>query len=124
MIKGEYKKILFEVFDVLGFSDTEKEKAIESFKKKLAFELYGLIQGELPQEQRSWIEEFKTSSPLSTDPKVLEIQNTISQLYSQEELHKKLTGILKGVLEDYINFMSSGLEPEKTSRLNDLWKQV
>jgi len=35
MEKGEYKKVLSEIFDVLGFSEFEKEKATESFKKKL-----------------------------------------------------------------------------------------
>ena len=38
-MKGEYKNILLEIFGVLGFSDSEKQEALQTFKKKLAFEI-------------------------------------------------------------------------------------
>lgn len=124
MVKGEFKQILFEIFDVLGFSDTEKSKATESFKKKLAPELLKELRGKLPQEQQTWIDELQTQSPSPTDPKILQIQNTISQLYSEEELNERSKTVFKRILKDYIVFMSSGLEPEQVSKLNDILTRI
>ena len=47
MIQGEFKNILVAVFDVLGFSDEEKIKALEGFKKKVAFGVLGVLQENL-----------------------------------------------------------------------------
>lgn len=124
MIQGEFKQILLEIFDILGFSDTEKGKATENFKKRLAFELLKEVRVKLPQEQQAWIDELQTQSPSPTDPKILQLQNTISQLYSEEELHERSKAVFKRILNDYVVFMSSGLEPEKVSKLNDVLTRI
>lgn len=117
MIKGEYKNILFEMFDVLGFSGEEKEKALETFKKKLAFELLKEVQGELPQDQKEWL---RQPAPDMGDPKFAEIQNAIKSMYTSGQLHERAKPIFRKLLEDYVNFMSQDLNAEEISKLNGL----
>lgn len=115
-MKGEYKNILVNIFDVLGFSDMEKEGALQTFKKKLAFELLKSIQGELPQNQQDWI--VKGSGDM-TDSVFSEIQKTIGEMYSQEVLYEKSKPLFKKLVLDYIEFMSEGLDPESTAKLKE-----
>lgn len=116
-MKGEYKNILFEVFGVLGFSDTEKEEALQTFKKKLAFELLKSIQGELPQDQQDWL--AKENQDMN-DPVFSEIQKTIEGMYNQEVLYDKSKPIFKKLVSDYVEFMSDGLDPESTAKLKEV----
>src|SRR3989344_5942185 len=116
-MKGEYKKILMEIFGVLEFSDTEKEEALLTFKKKLAFELLKSIQGELPQNQQDWL--AKQSQDMN-DPVFSEIQQTIQGMYNQEALYEKSKPIFKNIVLDYVEFMSEGLEPESVTKLKEI----
>ncbi len=116
-MKGEYKNILFNIFGVLGFSDTEKEEALQTFKKKLAFELLKSIQGELPQDQQDWL--AKESQDMN-DPIFSEIQKTIQEMYGQEVLYEKSKPIFNKLVIDYVEFMSDGLDPESTAKLKEI----
>jgi len=123
-MKGEYKNILFDIFDVLGFSDAEKEKALGAFKKKLAFGLLNSIKGELPQDQREWLNQASLSAgwagPDVQDPKFSEIQETIKNKYTKEQLYERTKPLFKKLLDDYVNFMSQGLSAEESSRLKEV----
>ena len=125
MQKREFKKILFEIFDILEFSEEEKQEALESFKKKLANDLFDSVKRELPQEQQSWIKDHMNSAN-SRDPKIAEIQNTIKNLYPQEVLYEKSRAVFKKILEEYINFMSRELDlgQEKTARLREIAEKL
>ena len=115
MIHGAYKKKLLAVFDVLGFSESEKNKALESFKRKLAFELLKSIEPQLPPDQQEWM---RQAAPNIQEPKFKEIQQTIASMYSEEELYQRSQPIFKTMLDDYIVFMSRGLDPGVVDRLN------
>lgn len=117
MLKSEYKNILFEIFGVLGFSDIEKEEILQTFKKKLAFELLKSIQGELPQNQQYWL---AGSGQDMSDPTFSEIQKTIQEMYSQEQLYEKSKPLFKKLVSDYVEFMSEGLEQENVAKLNNI----
>ncbi len=117
MLKGEYKNTLFNIFGVLGFSDTEKEEALQTFKKKLAFELLKSIQGELPQEQQDWL---ANGGGDMNDPVFLEIQKTIQEMYSQEVLYDKTKPLFRKLVSDYVEFMSEDLDPESTAKLKEI----
>lgn len=120
-MKGEFKQILLDVFGVLGFSDAEKEKALENFKKKLAFEMMNSLKYELSAEQQEWIENPSGGVEVSKDDlKITEIQQTIQGLYSEEELYQKTKEIFRKILQKYIQFMSSDLEADSVSMLNGL----
>ncbi len=110
-----------EVFSVLEFSDTEKEEALQTFKKKLAFELLKSIQGELPQDQQDWLS--KENRDMS-DPMFSEIQKTIQGMYSQEVLYEKSRPIFKKLVADYTEFMSEGLDPESTAKLKEIVNNI
>lgn len=122
MVKGEFKQILLEVFGVLGFSEAEKARALEDFKKKLAFGLMNSLKGELSLEQQKWIEnQISGGIEISqNDLKISEIQKAIQGLYSEEELYQKSKEIFRKMLQEYVQFMSSGLEADSASRLNGL----
>ena len=78
MEKGEYKKVLSEIFDVLGFSEFEKEKATESFKKKLISDLFQSLKDKLPEDQQEWIKgQDKNTNP--QDSHIPQIQETIKK---------------------------------------------
>ena len=120
-MKGEYKNILLEIFGVLGFSDSEKQEALQTFKKKLAFELLKSIQGELPQSQQDWL--AKESQDMN-DPVFSEIQKTIQEMYSQEVLYEKTKPMFKKLVSDYVDFMSEGLEHESTAKLKEIVSNI
>lgn len=117
MVNSEYKNTLFEIFGVLGFSDAEKEEALQTFKKKLAFELLKSIQGELPQNQQDWL--VNGGSDMN-DPVFSEIQKTIQETYSQEVLYDKSKPIFKKLVLDYVEFMAEGLDSESINKLKEI----
>lgn len=120
-MKGEYKNILFDIFGVLGFSDTEKEEALQTFKKKLAFELLKSIQRELPQSQRDWL---SGGGQDMNDPIFSEVQKTIQEKYSQEVLYDKSKPLFKKLVADYVEFMSEGLDSESTAKLKEIVNNI
>src|SRR3989344_6138701 len=118
MIKGQYKKILFDVFDVLGFMEDEKEKALDGFKKKFANGVLIEIKGSLSENQRQWIAEVAVKKEYDkTDPKIVEIQKTIESLYPKEKMDEISKNVFKTILTSYINFMSQKVDPEKAEKL-------
>ena len=118
-MNGEFKKILYQIFDVLEFSEEDKAYALESFKKKFANDFLKSIEGELPSEHREWISEnLKNDNPSET--KIEEIQNAIQGRYSQSELLERSRKVFKHILDEYIVFMSKGLSFEKTAQLNSI----
>ncbi len=117
MTRSEYKKILEEIFDILGFSVAEKAQALETFKKKMAFELLKSIEKELPQEQQDWLADPKMNQ---ADPRLPEIQKMIQGMYSEEQLYEKSRSIFKTMLDDYIDFMAEKLDPEETQKLKEI----
>ena len=118
MIKGQYKKILFDVFDVLGFLEDEKEKALDGFKKKFANGVLIEIKGSLSENQRQWIAEVAVKKEYDkTDPKIVEIQKTIESLYPKEKMDEISKNVFKTILTSYINFMSQKVDPEKAEKL-------
>ena len=121
MLKGEYKNILLEIFVVLGFSDTEKEEALQTFKKKLAFELLKSVQGELPQGQQDWI---VNGGQDMNDPMFAEIKKNIQEMYSQESLYEKSKSVFKKIVSDYTEFMSDGLDSESVGKLNEILNKI
>lgn len=119
MINGEYKKILYQIFDVLEFEEEDKASALESFKKKFANDFLKSIESELSSEHREWISEnLKNDNPSET--KVEEIQNAIQGMYSQAEFLERSHKVFKHILDEYIAFMSKGLSFEKTSQLDSI----
>lgn len=121
MLKGEYKNILFEIFGVLEFSDTEKEEALQTFKNKLALELLKSIQEELPQDQQDWLS--KGSQDMN-DPVFSEIQKTIQEMYSQEQLYEKSKPLFKKLLLDYVEFMSDSLDSGSADKLKEIVNNI
>ncbi len=120
-MKGEYKNILLEIFDVLGFSSSEKESALETFKKKLSFELLKSVQSELSQEQQEWLSQ---AAPDMNDPMLAEIRKTIQEKYSQEVLYEKSKPFFRALVLDYIQFMSDGLDEGSAAKLQEISSQI
>ena len=119
MEKGEYKKVLSEIFDVLGFSEFEKEKATESFKKKLISDLFQSLKDKLPEDQQEWIKgQDKNTNP--QDSHIPQIQETIRNMYSEEELHNRSREVFRLILKDYVNSMSKKIEHEKAKQLDQI----
>jgi len=116
MVSEEYKQILFKIFELLSFSEGEKFTALETFKRKLSSEVLLSIQAELPKDQQDWLRE-NISSANTQEPMIAEIGKFVHDKYTKEELHEKARPLFKKVLEDYIAFMSQGLEAEKTEKL-------
>lgn len=106
-----------EIFVVLGFSDTEKEEALQTFKKKLAFELLKSVQRELPQDQQDWL---TNGGKDMNDPMFSEIQKTIQEMYSKEVLYEKSKPLFKKLVLDYVEFMFEGLDPDSTLKLKEI----
>ena len=120
MVRGEYKKVLWEVFGVLDFFEHEKERALEGFKKKFANALLMEIRDCMSDEQKQWIAKVATDKQYDkSDPKVVEIQQAIDSTYSKEEFNKVSREVFKKILSSYVNFMSQKM-PEKSSKLNGI----
>ena len=121
MIKGQYKKVLFDAFDVLGFLEDEKEKALDGFKKKFANEVLMEIRGSLSENQQQWITEVAVKKEYDkTDPKIVEIQKTIESLYPKEKMDEISKKVFKTILTSYVSFMSQKVDPEKSERLKKI----
>ena len=125
MQKGVYKKILFEIFDVLEFSETEKQEALEGFKKKIAVSLLASAKKELSKGHQDWIENH-AASVNPRDPKVAEIRDEIKSLYPKEEWYEKSRVSFKKILEEYVDFMSRdlNLDESKTAQLRKIIESV
>jgi len=108
---------ILETETKLNFSDAEKEEALQTFKKKLAFELLKSIQGELPQNQQDWL---VSGNGDINDPVFSEIQKTIQEMYGQEVLLEKSKPVFKKLVVDYVEFMSEGLDSESTAKLKEV----
>ena len=118
-MKGEYKKVLYDIFDVLELPEEDRSHALESVKKKFANDFLVSMQGDLPHAQQKWLEQnIKTAS--ANDPKVIEIQDTIQNMHSLDELRIMSHKVFKEILENYVDFMSKSLSNEKQSQLNDI----
>lgn len=121
MIKGEYKRILWEIFEILGFFEHEKEKALEGFKKKFASQLLMEIRDCLSEEQKNWIAQVATSKQYDkNDPKVTEIQITIDSVFSSEKMDELSRAVFKKILASYVNFMSQKVNVEKSEKLKKI----
>lgn len=118
MVNGEYKKVLFEIFDVLGFFEPEKEKALEGFKKKFANELFNKLQHALSEDQRQWIAGVVAKKVYDkNDPKVNDIQKTIELAFSKDEFDKISRSVFKKILVSYVDFMSARVDTQKREKL-------
>lgn len=121
MIKGEYKRILWEIFDVLGFFEEEKEKALEGFKKKFAKELLDKLQNAFSEDQRQWISSAIAKNEYDkNDPKVIDIQKTIELAFSKDEFDKISRSIFKKILVSYTDFMASKVDAEKAREIRKI----
>lgn len=122
MIKGEFKKILWEVFDVLGFYETEKEKALEGFKKKFAYELLKATKESLPEEQQKLINRVvENKEELSRDDvNILNFQEVFGAAYPEEKLSEISRKVFKQILGSYVDYMSSDLSEEGRNKLKDI----
>ena len=121
MIRGEYKKILWEVFGVLGFFEHEKEKALEGFKRKFASELLGKLQNALSDDQRQWIDATLARKEYDKDdPKVHDIQKTIELAFEKDEFDKICRSVFKKILISYTDFMSTKVDAEKSEKLKKI----
>ncbi|OGN01509.1 MAG: hypothetical protein A3B91_00025 [Candidatus Yanofskybacteria bacterium RIFCSPHIGHO2_02_FULL_41_29] len=121
MIRGEYKKILWEMFDALGFFESEREKALEGFKKKFASQLLMEIRDCMSDEQREWIVKVATSKQYNkNDPKVAELQKVIDSFYPKEKMDEVSRKVFKKILESYVSFMSQKVDSEKSEKLNKI----
>lgn len=123
MIKGEYKKVLWEVFDVLGFLEQEKEKALDGFKKKFANEMLKELQSSFSTEQHQWLAQTIAKKEYDkNDPNILEIQKTINSAYSKDKMDEISRAVFKKILASYVNFMVQKVDPEKGEQLNKISK--
>lgn len=121
MVKGEYKKVLFEMFEVLGFSENEKEMALEGFKKKFANEMLVKLQTVLSEDQRNWIAQTISKKEYDRDdPRIREIQQTINLALEKEELDKLNRQVFKRILAGYVSFMSQKIDPGKASEIQKI----
>lgn len=126
MIKGEFKKILYEVFDVLGFYETERQRALEGFKKKFAYELLKATKDSLPEEQQKLITRAIVNKEEldRNDPDVLNFQKVFNATYSDEKLSEISHPVFKRILSSYIDFMSSDLSEEDKNKLKEIFSRI
>ncbi|MBI2639840.1 MAG: hypothetical protein HYW90_03045 [Candidatus Sungbacteria bacterium] len=127
MEKGKFKRILFEIFDELGFTEEEKQIALEGFKKKLARSLFDAVKGVLSEEEKGWVADHMGSVFFDpADPKVKEIEESVKKRYSKGALQEKSRQLFKEILADYIDFMSRELilDQAKIERLKSIAEEV
>lgn len=121
MIQGEFKKILFEMFDVLGFFDDEKSSALEWFKKKFAVELLNEFKENLSEDQRNWLIQAMLKDEFDkNDPTMVQVQEIINSYADKEEFNQITRKVFKKILTDYTNFMTQKVGPEKGEKLAQL----
>lgn len=125
MIKGEYRKILFDAFDVLGFLEYEKERALNGFKKKFANEVLMSIRGSLSEDQQRWIEAVAVKKAYDKDDsKIVEIQAAINSSFSKENMDEMARAAFKKIFTSYVNFMIQKVDSEKAEKLKKLSEAV
>lgn len=127
MEKGEFKRILFEIFDELGFLEQEKQAALGSFKKKLAGSLFEAVRGALSEEEKEWVLSHADSGLFDpADSKVSEIRESIKGLYTEEALQEKSRQLFKKIVVGYVDFMSRelGLGQGKRGRLEKIAESI
>ena len=114
-----FGKILNEIFDVLGFSEPERQKAREDFRKKFYLDLLMALENRLPLEDKDWLKQnIKTNLP--DYKKIAGIKGRLRDLYLDEEIQRKGREVFKKILDDYKNFMSSRVDSEKISKLTNV----
>lgn len=117
MEKGAFKKILFEIFGELGFTEQEKQMALGSFKKKLAGSLFEAVRGALSEEEKEWVLNYADSGLFDpADSKVSEIRESIKGFYAEEALQEKSRQLFKKIVVDYVDFMSRELRLDQGKR--------
>ena|SRR3989338_8524084 len=125
MIKGQYKKVLFDIFDVLGFLEHEKEKALDGFKKKFANGMLIEIRGSLSENQQQWIAEVAVKKEYDkTNPKIAEIQKTIESIYPKGKMDEISKKVFTAILTSYVDFMSQKVDPEKVEKLKKIAESI
>ena len=116
----EAKKVLADIFDVLGFSDSEKKEAMLDFQKKVAAEILRSVQDKLPQEQRDFIVKGGVALNDPQNPMVGVVRETLKGLYSVEEYRAKGKEILYKLLPVYADYMGQDLSEEGKMRLKNI----
>lgn len=119
MGNGEYKKVLYEMFDVLGFDDEQKASALEGFKRRLMSELFKSVESALSDETRAWLTEHGDSLT-GEEPELVQIRERMREVHSDEELLSKGRVLFKGLLTEYAEFMSKELSDEDTAKLKGI----
>lgn len=121
MIRGKYKKILWEIFDVLGFFEDEKERALDGFKRKFANQLLMEIRDCLSGEQREWIAQVVASRQYDkNNPKVAEIQKVIDLAYPREKMEEASEKVFKKILVSYIDFIVKKVDAENGKKIKEI----
>jgi len=121
VIKGEYKKVLLEIFDVLGYFEHEKEMALEGFKKKFANEMLKELHGILSEDQKKWLTQMIAVKEYDkNDPSFIGIQKTIDSTYTPEKLYELSRPVFKKIVNSYVSFVSSKITVEKAEKLNGI----
>ena len=116
MIRGDYKKVLLQIFDVLGLTEPEREEAAEKFKKLFAADLLVPLQDRLSREDQEWIIENMNNIDIDRD-RALEIQRAIKNAFSEEEIDRLSRDTFKVILVRYTSFMINKLDQEKSSQI-------
>ena len=120
MIKGDYKKVLWQIFDVLGLTESEKEYGAEKFKKHFAADLLKLLQERLSQEHKNWIDENLNNQSINS-AKALEIQSAIRGAFTGDEIDKLSYSAFKAILIRYSSSISQKLgDTEKVKKINSI----
>jgi len=123
VIKGEYKKILLEIFDVLGYFEHEKEMALGGFKKKFSNEMLKELHGILSEDQKQWLTQMIAIKEYDkNDPNFIGIQKTIDLTYSPEKLYELSRPVFKKIVGSYISFVSPKIDQEKAKKLEQILK--
>lgn len=118
MIKGEHKRILWEIFDVLLFFESERQRALDGFKRKFAIEILKELEKSFEQHHREWIVEVTASKQYDrSHPYVAEIQKTIDSAYPREKIDELSRAVFKKILTSYVDFMVQKVDPEKGEKL-------
>lgn len=121
MIKSEFKKVLWEIFDVLGFFEHEKEKALEGFKRKFAGELLREMETSFTDDQRQWLDQVMTAGEYDKNhPRVAEIQKAIDFSYPPDKLEELSRQVFKRILASYVDFMSQKVDSEKGEKIKQI----
>ena len=117
----EVKRVLMELFDALGFSDAEKEKALLDFKKKVAAEILRSAEDKLSKEQRDFAKQ-KNADP--NDPRMKALQDALKNLYTVDEYRAKGRDILRKLLPLYVDYMAQDMSEEERMRLAGIVRKL